>query len=106
MARSAQAREEIARSFAGTALSSEENLLEKEYIDFIRKGVEGLPARSKQVFTLCREEGFSYEDVSAALGISRNAVKNHMVYSIKKLRSRAARDLGISWMLLYLLSQF
>ena len=106
MTRSALAKAEIAKSFPGTSLSSEDRIQEKEYTDFIHRGVEQLPPRAKQVFTLCRQQGYSYEDVSAELGISRNAVKSHMVYSIKKLRSQVAKDFGLTWVIACLFSQF
>lgn len=103
MARSHSSMKEIRRSFGDKSIETEEQLLEKEYVAFIKKQIEGLPARSKQVFTLCREEGYSYDEVSTHLGISRNAVKSHMVYSMKKLKAFVKKDLGISFSILLIL---
>lgn len=88
--------QDVRSSFPQKSLDTEAQLLEKEYRDFVRKGIDALPARAKEVFSLCREEGRSYEEVSAQLGISRNAVKAHMVLSMKKLKALAEKDLGIS----------
>ncbi len=106
MARSRDAQAEIANIFPGTTLATEAALLEKEYVLFIRRSLSLLPHRAREVFTLCREEGCSYDDVSARLGISRHAVKHHMVHSVKKLKALAEKDLGISLsiLLIFLLS--
>ena len=95
--------EEIKKTFPSCSLDVEEQMLSKEYIAFIKKGIAELPARAKEVFMLCREEGCSYDEVSSQLGISRNAVKGHMVASMKKLKAYAEKDLGISFTILLLL---
>lgn len=96
MARSQASIEEIMTQFEEKTLSAEAPILEKEYIAFIQRQVAELPPRAKEVFSLCRTEGYSYDQVSAQLGISRNAVKGHMVSSMKRLKAVAEKDLGIS----------
>lgn len=100
MARSQSSLAEIRRHFADKSLSAEEQFLDKEYFSFIRQQTDRLPARAKEVFGLCREEGLSYEQVSSKLGISRNAVKGHMVSSMKKLKGLAEKELDLSFLLL------
>jgi RNA polymerase sigma-70 factor (family 1) len=87
-------------------LDAEAQFLSKEYIAFVKRGIDGLPGRAKEVFKLCREEGFSYEEVSSRLGISRDAVKWHMVASMKKLKAWAEKELGISVSLLFMFFPF
>ncbi|HZH65622.1 MAG TPA: RNA polymerase sigma-70 factor [Flavisolibacter sp.] len=94
---------EIVKTFPSRPISGEEKMLEKEYISFIHAAVQKLPTRSREVFLLCRESGHTYKEVAQALHISRNAVKNHMVYSIRKIKGYAQRDLGISFSLISLL---
>lgn len=94
--RSDVAMSEIVHSFVDQRSTTEEDLLTKEYLSFLNKVLESLPARSREIFSLCREQGKSYEEVASILGISRNAVKNHMVYSMKVLRSSVETELGIS----------
>jgi RNA polymerase sigma-70 factor (ECF subfamily) len=103
LARSHAAVQEVKSVFPAHTIDAEAQYLSKEYIHFIKKEIEQLPARAKQVFTLCRNEGYSYDEVSAQLGISRNAVKGHMVASMKKLKSYAEKDLGISFTILLIL---
>ncbi|WP_438871731.1 RNA polymerase sigma factor [Pedobacter panaciterrae] len=94
--RSEVAMSEIVNSFVEERNSTEDELLNKEYYDYLQKALAVLSPRSREVFKLCREQGKSYEEVATALGISRNAVKNHMVASMKILRTSVERDLGIS----------
>jgi len=103
LARSQAAVEEVRNVFPAHTIDAEAQYLSKEYTDFIKKEIEHLPARAKEVFTLCRNEGYSYDEVSAQLGISRNAVKGHMVASMKKLKAYAEKDLGISFTILLIL---
>jgi len=94
--RSRTAGDYMLSSYAEQRSSAEEQLIDKEYRRFLDKMLAKLPERSRQIFRLCREQGKTYEEVASALGISRNAVKNHMVYSLKVLSASAKRELGIS----------
>ncbi|SHG08903.1 RNA polymerase sigma factor [Pedobacter caeni] len=87
---------EVLNSFVEERNETEEGLLSKEYHEYLEKALDALPARTREIFRLCRQQGKSYEEVATALGISRNAVKNHMVGSMKILSASAKRDLGIS----------
>ncbi|MBL7737502.1 MAG: RNA polymerase sigma-70 factor [Chitinophagaceae bacterium] len=75
---------------------TEESLQSKEYLHFIRSRLEALPSRSREVFQLCRENTRSYEEVARELGISRNAVKNRMVYTMKILKDAAEKEMGLT----------
>jgi RNA polymerase sigma-70 factor (family 1) len=75
--------------------STDDQVLSREYLDFLRRVIDDLPPRSREVFRLCREQQLSYNEVAAQLGISRNSVKNHMVHSMKILKAAVERDLGI-----------
>ena len=55
----------------------------KEYDRLFREALEKMPAQRLKVFRLCRQEGRSYDETAALLGISRNAVKKHMVLSMR-----------------------
>ena len=74
----------------------EDDFVYREYLELLNQVLERLPERTREVFRMCRQEGKSYEEAAAALGISRNAIKNHMVFSMKILSDFAERDLGIS----------
>ncbi|TDW95905.1 RNA polymerase sigma factor [Dinghuibacter silviterrae] len=74
----------------------DDEVLNKDYSIFIEKVLRRVPPRSRDIFRKCREQGLSYEEVALEIGISRNAVKNHMVSTIRVLREAAYKELGIS----------
>lgn len=82
---------------------SEDELLHRQYLQFLHDIIEKLPPRSREVFRLCRQQGKSYEEVAALLNISRNSVKNHMVHSMKVLKAAVEKELGISFSIFLLL---
>lgn len=94
--RSDVAMSEIVSNFVAQRSTTDEDLLNKEYLNFLNRILDSLPERSREIFSLCREQGKSYDEVASILGISRNAVKNHMVYSMKVLRNSVEKELGIS----------
>lgn len=65
----------------------EENFMEwKELGNEIQHVIQMLPPKRKEVFLLCKEEYFSYDEVSAKLGISKNTIKEHMVLAMKFIK--------------------
>jgi RNA polymerase sigma-70 factor (family 1) len=74
----------------------EDDRLTKEYLSFIENTLATLPQRSREIFALCREQGKTYDEAAKELGISRNAIKNHMVLTMKVLSSKVETELGIS----------
>jgi len=93
--RSDVAMKEIVQSFVAQRSTTEEALLEKEYVKFLNRILEALPERSRMIFSLCKEQGKSYDEAASILGVSRNAIKNHMVYTLKVLRYATEKELGI-----------
>lgn len=74
---------------------TEDALISHEYLQFINRKLAELPPRSRQVFHMCREESKTYDEVAAALGISRDAVKSRMMHAIKFLRTSSQKELGL-----------
>lgn len=87
---------EIIRHYAFPEQQTDDLLLTQEYMRFLQQILDALPQRTRQIFALCREEGKTYEEVAALLGISRSAVKNHMVQAMKVLKASVEKELGIS----------
>ena len=87
---------EVLKNFAAQRKEADENLLENEYAAFLQKQLSELPERSRKIFVLCRQDGRTYEEVAQELGISKNAVKNHMVFSMKVLKNSVEKELGIT----------
>jgi RNA polymerase sigma-70 factor (family 1) len=94
ISRSNQALPELIRHFQTRRVDDE--TLDKEYLQFIQKALTSISPRSREVFRLCREQTMTYEQTAAELGISRNAVKKHMVAVMRKLREAADKELGLS----------
>ena len=68
----------------------------QQYLDQIKVIYESLPQQTQQVFKMVRSEDKSYDEVAALLGITRNAVKKHMVRANKAFKQSIENDLGIS----------
>jgi RNA polymerase sigma-70 factor, ECF subfamily len=59
----------------------------------VRAAVDRLPERCRLVFTLNREQGMSYAEIAATLGLSIKTVDTHMGRALKALR----KYLGAHW---------
>ena len=77
---------EIMRHYKPVPKMADDELLSAEYRQFIQIVLDSLPAQTREIFRLSREQYKSYDEVAALLGISRHAVKKHMVRSHKKFR--------------------
>lgn len=80
------AKGEILRHYNQLQENTEDKLLSEEYRKFIADVLNSLPPQTREIFRLCREQYKSYDEVAAILGISRNAVKKHMVRSHKTFK--------------------
>lgn len=94
--RSEAAMSEVVRSYDQGRSQTADIIINKDYQNFLENILNSLPERTRDIFRQCREQGRSYEEVAADLGISKSAVKNHMVYSMKVMRASVEKELGIS----------
>ncbi|RKR84026.1 RNA polymerase sigma-70 factor (ECF subfamily) [Mucilaginibacter gracilis] len=94
--RSERAMGEVVRNFVAQRKTTDERLLENDYAAFLQRELSKLPERSREIFRLCRQEYRTYEEVALELGISKSAVKNHMVYTMKVLKASVEHELGVS----------
>ena len=69
----------------------ENYLLEKENELHLQKILEQMPAKQRDVYTLCRVEGKSYEEVSRQLNISTGTIHTHVKRANRFLKERLAR---------------
>lgn len=63
-----------------------------ELNDNVRKLINQLTLRQKEVFMLSRDDGLSHEKIAIRLGISVNTVKNHITASLSYLRARMVKS--------------
>ncbi len=62
-------------------------LEEKEAALILKEAIQQLPPQRKLVYTLCKVEGKSYEDVSKNLGISISTISDHIVKATKSIKA-------------------
>lgn len=87
---------EVVKNFVEQRKAADERLLEADYTAFLQRELAKLPERTREIFRLCRQEEHTYEEVAKALGISKSAVKNHMVFSMKALKPSVEQELGVT----------
>ena len=77
------------------ATNAEDAIIAKENHALLQKAISSLPPQAKQVYTLCKLEGKSYEEVSQQLGISPKTISGHIVKANKDVKRyfRANSDL-------------
>lgn len=86
---------------------TEEWLLQKEHRAILKKAIDQLPPQQKLVFTLCKLEHKSHEEVAGLLGLSTSTVNNHIVKATRSLREYLSSypDLAGAWLVCFLLMQ-
>lgn len=67
--------------------SLEGQLLAGERDRRLRRAIEELPPRSREVLLLHKYEGLSYVDIGLRLGIARNTVMVHLANAMRSLRA-------------------
>ncbi|MCC6289064.1 MAG: RNA polymerase sigma-70 factor [Chitinophagaceae bacterium] len=71
----------------GSIAKFQHQLEEKESQQLLEKAVRQLPPQRQLVYTLCKIEGKSYEDVSKTLGISVSTISDHIVKATKSIKA-------------------
>lgn len=80
----------------------EERLLFNETQAAINEAIAKLPPQRLKIFTLCKLEGKSYEEVAAYLGVSLSTVKDHMHRAMRFLRTEMSqKDPTLPFLLLF-----
>ena len=86
---------EIIRHYPSRQEDAGDKLLQQEYWQHIQRVLDSLPERTREIFQLCRIQEKTYDEVADLLGITRDAVKKHMVRSNKAFKDSLG-DLDIS----------
>ena len=87
LAREARLQEEVKLTFSEFHNPIQEDFYFKETTDVLQKAINNLPAQQKLVFTLCKIEGKSYEEVGRDLGISTSTINGHIVKATKRVKT-------------------
>ncbi len=75
----------------------------KELLEISEEAIDTLPPKRKQIFKMSRNEGMTYEEIAAELGISKKTVENQMGATLKTLRSYLKQNTEIYFPLLFLM---
>lgn len=96
---------QVMMQLANTTESVENKLLWQQYQQLLANAINQLPAQRQKVFRLCRQEGKTYDEAAAELGISRNTVKEHMVMAVKNIKEYFLQYGDMSFLVLLLLAE-
>ena len=72
-----------------TVVSAEDDsyLDNEQFKLIIITAIKALPAQCREIYTLCKEEQFTYKEVAEKMGISVKTVENQMGIALKKLKA-------------------
>lgn len=79
----------------------DEELAYKESKTILSDAIAELPPQRKMVYTLCKIEGKSYEEVGKILGISTSTISDHIVKATKSLKLHYMEAHAISMLLAF-----
>lgn len=106
LATDGQMRAQLYQQLTGIDLEHPDEVVRtREYERLFEEALSKLTPQRLKVFRLCRQEGKSYDETAAILGISRNAVKKHMVLSMRFIEDYVYRH-GDILMAIWLMSDF
>ena len=74
----------------------------KELNEKAQSLLQQLTPRQKEIFVLSREDGLTHKEIGERLKISENTVKNHLVTTLKFLKSNIDPELITSALFFYL----
>jgi RNA polymerase sigma-70 factor (ECF subfamily) len=67
----------------------------RELLEILMRGIQKLPTRRKQVFTMSRFDGMSYDEIAKNLGISKSSVNQHIVEALVFLRTYLRNQMAV-----------
>ena len=82
--------EDFASATARPSATPEEEMRQGELRRAVTAAVAALPERSREVFLLNREQGLTYAEIAALLGITVKTVEYHMARAFVALRASLA----------------
>ncbi|MET0393190.1 MAG: RNA polymerase sigma-70 factor [Chitinophagaceae bacterium] len=75
----------------------------REVREQIRKLVDQLSPRQREVFLLHREEGLKRQEIADRLGIGIESVRSHLAEALRNLRAGLANEYGAGAAILYII---
>jgi len=84
------------REEAPASDTPEDLYLRGELEDALRRAIEELPNRCREIFVLRRRDQLGYHEIAARLGVSLGTVKSQMWRAMVLLRGKLARSPGLA----------
>ena len=78
--------ENLIKAYVDHETEGAETILSEENIDLLQIAIGTLPPQRKHIYTLCKLEGKSYEEVSELLGVSTSTISDHIVKANKTVK--------------------
>jgi RNA polymerase sigma-70 factor (ECF subfamily) len=78
----------LGETFSGDSKNPEENVLQKEKMDSLKKALQALPEIFREAVILCDIEGLSYEEIANTLDINLGTVKSRIARGREELRKK------------------
>ena len=82
---------------------AEKLVLGQETARLLRQSIHNLPSQQRRIFTLCRIDGRSYEEVAEILQLSIATIGNQLSRATKKVRQQLGRNHFIQLVFVFLL---
>ncbi|MNL19253.1 RNA polymerase sigma factor [compost metagenome] len=81
---------------ADPAPLADATMISRQEIAALKRALDALPPRCREVLFLHKFEGLSYQETASRLGISKNTVMVHMVNALGQLRARMREENDLS----------
>lgn len=108
VAREERLKNEIKAIFDEAENFTEDGINLKDTKQILSHAIENLPPQQKLVFTLCKIEGKTYDEVSTTLGISNSTINGHIVKATKSIKNFMFKyeDVAFILFVIYFLQDF
>ncbi|HEY0770549.1 MAG TPA: RNA polymerase sigma-70 factor [Sphingobacteriaceae bacterium] len=101
VAREERLKNEIKAIFDEAENFTEDGINLKDTKQILSHAIENLPPQQKLVFTLCKIEGKTYDEVSTSLGISNSTINGHIVKATKSIKSFMFKYEDVAFLLFF-----
>ena len=82
---------------------TENQLVQKQYEEILKRAVDSLPAKQKQVYKLMKEKGYKRNEVADELQLSSETVKTHLAQAMRSIRAYCLAHIDTLLLLLLML---
>lgn len=73
------------------SVTPEQISADRQRLDIVRRAIDDLPPRCREVFLLCKRDHFSTAEAADQLGISRNMIEKHLRQALGHCKQVLAR---------------